>query len=263
MISVNFFTSAKHTRPVIEALKKGANIKLLNVSKKLDRPQKADVFIVADFGEILPPKILSLPRHGSLCLHPSLLPKYRGASPVQYAIMNGDKETGLTLFEMDEKIDHGPIISQFKEPIRDDDTAETLYQRLFTAGAQVLVTILPSYIAGKIKPRPQDHSKATYAPQLTREDGRINWQKSEQEIERFIRAMTPWPGAWTKIHQIHSRSGIAPAAHCGSGKGEKRLKILEAHLEKGKLVLDRVQLEGKKPITWKQFLAGHSSFEFS
>lgn len=244
MITVNFFTSAKHTKPVIEVLKEAKNIRLLNIYKKLNKIEKADVFIVADFGEILPKKVLEIPKHSSLCLHPSLLPKYRGASPVQFAIMNGKKETGATIFKMDKKIDHGPIIAQFKEKIRDDDTAETLYARLFKAGAEVLVTILPAWVEGRIKPRVQNHSKATYAPRLKKEDGKIDWQNSDQEIEGFIRAMTPWPGAWTMIDS-------------------KRLKILKAHLEGGKLVINQVQLEGKKPITWKQFLAGHPSFEFS
>ena len=246
MITVNFFTSEKHTQPVIKALKEAKNIKLLNIYKKLNSPSRADVFIIADFGQIIPKKILEMPKYGSLCLHPSLLPKYRGASPVQYAIMNAEKETGMTIFKMDKKIDHGPIIVQFKDEIRNSDTAESLYRRLFTAGAQILATILPTWVEGKIKPRPQDHSKATYAPLLSCEDGRIDWQKSDAEIERFIRAMTPWPSAWTYV-QLN----------------KKRLKILKAHLENGKLVFDLVQLEGKKPITWKQFLAGYSTYRFS
>lgn len=244
MITVNFFTSEKHTQPVIRALKEAKNIKFLNIYKKLNSPSKADVFIIADFGQIIPKKILEMPKYGSLCLHPSLLPKYRGASPVQYAIMNAEKETGMTIFKMDEKIDHGPIISQKKVKIKPNDIQETLYKRLFIIGAQVLITILPTWVEGKIKPRPQDHSKATYAPLLSRKDGKINWQKSDAEIERFIRAITPWPGAWTTVNG-------------------KRLKILKAHLENEKLVFDLVQLEGKKPITWKQFLAGYSTYRFS
>lgn len=244
MITVNFFTSGKYTQSIIKALKEAKEIKLLNIYKKLNKIKGADVFIVANFGEIISVKTLNLPKYDSLCLHPSLLPKYRGASPVQFAIMKAEKETGMTIFQMDEKVDHGPIIAQFKEKIREDDTAETLYTRLFQLGAEVLVTILPAWIAGRIKARPQDHAKATYAPRLKKEDGRIDWKKKGEEIERFIRAMTPWPGAWTMVDS-------------------KRLKILKAHLENGKLILDLVQLEGKKPITWKQFLAGHPSFQFS
>ncbi len=259
MINLNLFTSGKHTKPVIEGLKKATNIDLVNIVKKLPRKSdswrihnKVDVFIVADFGEIIPKEILAIPKNGSLCLHPSLLPKYRGASPVEFSIINGEKETGLTIFEMDEKVDHGPIISQFKEKIRDDDTTESLYERLFQAGAEVLITVLPAYLAGKIKPRAQDHSKATYTRRLTRRDGKIDWKKSDREIERFIRAMHPWPGTWTPL-----RSSGA------SERQAKRLKILKAHLEKEKLTIDQVQLEGKEPISFKQFLAGHPTYRFS
>jgi len=255
MISVNLFTSGKHTQPLIKALRQAKNIELLHLYQKINQPTKADVFIVADFGYILSKKIIKMPKYGSLCLHPSLLPKYRGASPVQYAIINGEKETGLTIFQMDEKVDHGPIIAQLKEKIKNDDTAETLYQRLFTRGAQLLIKILPQYLREEIKPKPQNHSLATYTPRLSRQAGKIDWRKSDEEIERFIRAMYPWPGAWTTV-------------------GSKRLKILKAHLipdrkyipiqdrqklaGRKRLVFDLVQLEGKKPITWQQFLAGHN-----
>lgn len=205
---------------------------------------KADVGVLAWYGKILPKEILAVPKHGVLNIHPSLLPKYRGPSPVQTAIANGDKETGVTIIKMDEKMDHGPIVAQFKEKIKPLDTAESLYERLFTLGAGVLITILPSYLKGQIKSREQNHKKATYTKLLTRADGKINWKKSEKEIERFIRAMHPWPGAWCRIKIPRY-------------KDTKRLKILRVHLEKDKLVLDRVQLEGKKPVTWKQFQQGY------
>lgn len=277
MITVNLFTSGRHTQPLIEALKKAKEIKLVNIYKKLpDLPDKTNVFLVADFGQIVPKKILEMPRHGSLCVHPSLLPKYRGASPVQHAILNGEKETGVTITKMDEKIDHGPIIAQFKEEIRDGDTAETLYGRLFALGARDLINLLPAYIKGKIKPREQNHKKATYTKILTRDDGKIDWGKSDEEIERFIRAMYPWPGAWIEVRfTVH-----------GSQFTAKRLKILKAHLEKSlptipdreprkkpsiadyqllitKLVLDLVQLEGKRRVTWKQFKEGYPEAKFA
>lgn len=209
---------------------------------------KGDVGILASYGKILPKEVLALFKKGILNVHPSLLPKYRGASPVQYAILNGEKETGVTILKMDKNVDHGPIIAQFKEEIKDNDTAETLYSRLFEAGAKVLVTIIPAWVEGRIKPRPQDDSKATYAPKLTRDDGKINWKKSDEEIERFIRAMTPWPGAYTNLKFKMKNL---------------KMKIIKAHLENKKLVIDQVQLPGKKPITWKQFLAGHPTYQFS
>jgi methionyl-tRNA formyltransferase len=146
------------------------------------------------------------------------------------------------LIPPDKQIDHGPIVSQFKEAIKVDDTSESLLNRLFTMGGQVLTTILPSYLEGKIELREQNHSQATYTQKLTRDDGKIDWTKPAEYLERFIRAMFPWPGAWTEI-KINQKI--------------KRLKILKAHLEKKRLVLDKVQLEGKKPVTWKQFLEGY------
>lgn len=212
--------------------------KFLDRTKKL----KPDVGVLASFGKILPKEILEIPKHGILNIHPSLLPKYRGPSPVQTAILNGDQETGVTIIKMDEKVDHGPILSQFKEEIRPDDTAESLYERLFTAGAKVLTTILPSYLEGKIELRKQDDSQATFTQKLSRDNGKIDWKKSDAFNERFIRAMFPWPGSWTEV-QLK--------------KEKKRLKILKSHLETDKVVLDKVQLEGKKTVTWKQFQEGY------
>ncbi len=214
--------------------------KSINKFKKL----KADVGVLAWYGKILPKEILAIPKHGVLNVHPSLLPKYRGPSPVQAAIMNGDKQTGATIFKMDEQMDHGPIVAQFKEKIKVNDTAETLYERLFTLGGEVLTTILPSYLEGSIELRKQNHKKATYTRLLRRGSGKIDWKTSDQKIERFIRALHPWPGSWTRVKIL-------------GYKDTRRLKILKAHLERGKLVLDRVQLEGKKPVTWKQFQEGY------
>lgn len=214
---------------------------LLSISPKFD------LIILAAYGLILPRKMLALPKKGCLCLHPSLLPQYRGASPVQATLMNGDQETGLTIFKMDEKMDHGPIVSQFKERVQPDETAEALYARLFQLGAEVLTTMLPAYFEGRIKLRRQDDDQATYTKILTRNDGRINWHKAPEEIERFIRAMTPWPGAWTEVEL--EQAGQRPL--------QKRMKILSARLEQDKLLLDQVQLEGKTPTAWKELQKGY------
>jgi methionyl-tRNA formyltransferase len=158
--------------------------------------------------------------------------------------MNGDKQAGVTIFKMDEQMDHGPIVAQFKEDIKPKDTSESLYERLFALGGEVLTTILPSYLKGNIKLRKQNHKKATYTRLLNRDSGKIDWKISDQEIERFIRAMHPWPGSWTRVKIL-------------GYKDTRRLKILKAHLERDKLVLDKVQLEGKKPVAWKQFQEGY------
>jgi methionyl-tRNA formyltransferase len=215
--------------------------------------KKIDLFIVAAYGLILPKKILRIPKKGSLCLHPSLLPLYRGASPVQEAIINGDRQTGMTIFKMDEKMDHGPIVSQFEETIQPEDTTSTLYQRFFEAGAEVLVTILPEFLKGKIKTRRQDDEAATYTKILTKNDGRINWSKSPEEIERFIRAMTPWPGAWTEVE----------LEQAGRTTLKKRMKIFSAQVQQEKLILEQVQLEGKTPTSWKQLQKGYLDMKIS
>lgn len=225
--------------------------KFMSNVKKL----KPDVGVLASFGKILPKEILNIPKHGILNIHPSLLPQYRGPTPVPTAILNGDQETGVTIIKMDEKADHGPILSQFKEEIRPDDTAESLLERLFAAGAKVLTTILPAYLEGKIELREQDDSQATFTKKLARDDGKINWKKSGVFNERFIRAMFPWPGAWTMMRLKNEKTE--------KQKNLKRLKILKVHLEANKLVLDKIQLEGKKPVTWKQFQEGYPEARFS
>lgn len=246
MIRIVFFTSGKYTQAIAEILKKTKGSNLLKIYSQLpplNQIPKADIFLVADFGEILNEQILSLPKYGALCLHPSLLPKYRGPSPVPMAILNGEKETGVTIFKMDQRVDHGPILDQVREKILLDDNSESLYIRLFKIGANHLKKILPDYIAGKITPVFQNHQKAFYTKRLTREDGKIEWSKSPVYLEKFIRALFPWPGAWTQIKLADGQI--------------RRLKILKAHLIKSKLILDLVQLEGKKPVSFKQFTEGY------
>lgn len=243
--------------PVEEYTKTLSEIKFTTV-KKFDQQfikkmegLQPDVGVLASFGKILPKEILEIPQCGILNIHPSLLPKYRGASPVQMTILDGEQETGVTIIKMDEKMDHGPIAAQFKEEVRLDDTAESLYQRLFAAGAEVLKTILPAYLEGQVELREQDHAQATYAKKLTREDGKVDWKKPADYLERFIRAMHPWPGAFTNVK-----------LKMKDEKSIKRLKILRAHLEGSKFILDQVQLEGKRPVSWKQFQEGYPEVKF-
>ncbi len=200
---------------------------------------------MAAYGEIIPKRVIDLFPHGILVIHPSLLPKYRGASPVQAAVATGDKITGVSIIKMDEKIDHGPIVSQFKEEVLENDTAGSLRDRLFAKTPEVLTELIEPYLKGKVKPREQDHDKATFTKIIKRGDGFVNLTKADPvETERFIRAMQPWPQAWTRIDG-------------------KRLKLLKAHLKEGKLILDEVQLEGKNPVSWKQFEAAHKDAVFT
>lgn len=219
----------------------------IKILRDLDIKQfpDADLGVCAAYGKIIPQKVIDLFKFGVLNIHPSLLPKYRGASPISSAIASGDMECGVTIIKMDKEMDHGPIVTFFKEEILPNDTTESLRERLFERSADVLIQLIPAYVSGKVKPKEQNDKEATFTKVLTREDGLINLkEKTPQETERFIRAMHPWPGAWTKL------------------ENQKRLKLLKAHLEEGKLVLDEVQLEGKDPVSWKQFKEGYPKADF-
>ncbi len=157
----------------------------------------ADLFVVVAYGKILPPKLLALPRYGLINLHPSLLPKYRGPSPVQTAILNGDISTGLSIMKLDNKIDHGPILYQIIESVKTTDNNITLTDRLFRLGAEQLPTILQKYLKSDIKLTIQDDKAATYTKMLSKEDGLIDWTKEAKYIRQQILAYQPWPGAYS------------------------------------------------------------------
>lgn len=223
---------------IVEEKLADAGYDVLRILKKLPAdklkdqiPSNADVAIVAYYGAIIPQEIIDIFPKGLLNIHPSLLPKYRGPSPAASAILNGNKTTGVTIFKLDEKMDHGPIVAQRSLPVYSYDTRHTFLKRLFSTGAEVLVNILPDYLEGKIEPTPQNHSQATYTQMLTKEDGRVNWDASDKKIERQIRALTPWPGAWTKLNG-------------------KRVLINKAHLDKAdNLIIDEFQIAGKTAVT--------------
>lgn len=220
----------------------------------IDEGIQADFGILASYGEIIPQEVINMFPKGILVIHPSLLPKYRGASPVTETIKNGDEKTGVTIFKMDSKVDHGPIISQFKEDVLSDDNTQTLRDRLFERSAEVLVELIEPWQKGKIAPRIQDESEATYTKILKKEDGFIDLTKAEPTTtESFIRAMQPWPGAWTFV-RLTASEGQAQ---------NKRLKLLKSHIEEGKLILDEVQLEGKGPVSWDQFMQGYKDATFT
>ena len=246
-----FFGSNKYGSLVLEVLKKNPSLEIVKIIQNkddlndLESLERPDLGIVASFGAFIPEKIINWPKMGLLNLHPSLLPKYRGPTPVPSAILNNEKETGLTIIKIDKEIDHGPIVYQLKEAINSDETSNDLLKRLFKTGAEALINILPDYLQGKIKPQEQNHQQATFTEKLTRESGYIDWSKPTNYQQKFIQAMFPWPGAWGKI-KLRKED-----------KENKRLKILKSHLEERKLTLDLVQLEGKKPVTWKQFLEGY------
>ncbi len=236
---------------------------------------KPDLMIVAAYGKILPKEILGIPRHGSLNIHPSLLPKYRGASPIQATILNGDTEGGVTIILMDEKIDHGSIIANLRFKILDlRITYKELSEELAKLGGKLLIETLPRWLAGKIKPIPQDDSKATYCWRIKKEGGKINWQNSAEEIERMTRAFWPWPSAWTILTSKHfniltkKQLKIVKARPVTGYKlqvtsykpGQVFLtknKELAVACGKNALILEELQLEGKKIMTAQEFLNGH------
>lgn len=215
---------------------------IMNKQLKILRPA---VLIVANYGQILPKEILKIPKCGCLNIHPSLLPQYRGASPLAAAIIAGRAETGVTIIKMDEQIDHGPVATQEKLVILPNDTNQTLGERAANLGGKMLIKILPDYLAKKIKPVPQDDSLATFTKKITKEVGLIDWRQPAKIIERQVRAYAGWPGSYT----------ILP--------DQTRLIIHQCHLENNKLVLDFVQRAGKKPMSWADFRRGyHQPLDF-
>lgn len=267
-----FFGSSKHVLPVIQVLKKNFDLTLVITTEKNQTDiipsfciknkipyisvfnlsdskvngklsiVNCELAVLADFGLILPNKILSLFSKGIINIHPSLLPKYRGPSPVQTAILNGNKKTGISIIKLDEKVDHGPIIFQKEENVKSQDTFENLCQRLFKIGADNLYQTIQQYIKGELKPTLQDDSKATFTKKLTKADGYIDLpslkiENLKLEIAQKIRAYYPWPGVFFKTKL--------------SGQ-EKIIKLLPG---------EKIQVEGKKPMSYKDFANGYSEGE--
>jgi len=229
---------------------------------------KPDLILVAAFGQILPQSVLDIPKFGCLNIHPSLLPEYRGATPIPAAILVGDKETGVTIMLMDAGMDTGPIISQIIVGIEPDDTTESLTTRLAQAGVRLLGEALPLWFEGSLKPQPQDGSKATYTKPVTKDDGTIDWQMSAVEISRRIRAFHPWPGCYTwwqgkllKVLEavaLHKEGSLTPGKVVDLASGQPAVVGVETG--DGILGLLRIQLEGKRALTASEFLLGQRAF---
>ncbi|HIP73679.1 MAG TPA: methionyl-tRNA formyltransferase [Anaerolineae bacterium] len=229
------------------------------------REWQPDVIVVAAFGQILRPHVLELPPHGCVNVHASLLPRWRGASPIQHAILAGDAETGVCLMQMDMGLDTGPVYVCRSAPITPTDTAATLHDRLAGLGAELLGTYLDDIVDGRIFPTPQDDSQSTYAPMIKKEDGRLNWSHSAVELERRVRAMTPWPGAFTnwrgnmlKIKAAQIYAGSVPAEPPGLVI-ERQGEVIVCTGDGGLRLLE-VQLAGKKAMSVADFWRGHQDF---
>jgi len=227
------------------------------------RNLKPDLFIVVAYGHILTQELLSVPLLGAINVHGSLLPKYRGPAPVQWAIINGEKYTGVTTIWMDSGVDTGDILVARKIPIEPEDTSLTLHERLARLGAEVLIETLEKLKAGTLTRTPQDHTKATYAPLLKKEDGYINWNLRASEIVNFVRGMTPWPGAFTLLSGKRLRVFRAEAILKHTAKPPGTVlggssKDLHVATGDGILALKEVQLASGKRLLIADFLRGHS-----
>jgi methionyl-tRNA formyltransferase len=217
-----------------------------------------DVIVVAAFGQILRPAVLDLPRFGCINVHGSLLPRWRGAAPIQAAILAGDQETGITIMKMDSGVDTGPILVQRSLTISSDDTAGTLFDKMSALGAELIKETMPGYLDGSIQPRPQLEVGATYAPMLKKEDGLLDFTRPAEELVRRVRAFNPWPGTYfewrdgnIKVHAAHAVSYKSEP-----GKFFVYEKSPAVGTIDGTLILDVVQPAGKKPMPGKSFLAG-------
>jgi methionyl-tRNA formyltransferase len=223
------------------------------------RAWSPDLIVVTAFGQILRQNVLDLPRFGCINVHASLLPRWRGAAPIQAAILHGDTITGATIMRMDPGIDTGPIFSQCQIPILPEDTAGSLAPRLAHAGAALLIDTLPAYLSGHLQPQPQDESLATYAPMLKKEQGSLEFSQSVTALANRVRAFNPWPGAviqWAgqplKVHQ--ARALIAPIAKPGERLVIDGLPAIAA--ADGWLLLEEVQPAGKRVMSGSTFLLG-------
>lgn len=230
------------------------------------REWNPDVIMVAAFGQILRPHLLNLPPHGCLNVHASLLPRWRGASPIHHAILAGDAETGITLMQMDVGLDTGPMYVQKGIPIHPDETAATLHDRLAELGAYMVGEYLDEILAGRLQPRPQDDMLMTYAPMIAKEAGQIAWDKTAVEIDRHIRAMTPWPGAFTfwdgqLVKILRARPQTIPAVTTGKpGQVMPHDDGVMVLTRDGNLIIEQLQLAGKKVMEAREFVRGRSDF---
>ena len=251
--------------PPVKLLAQRLNIPTIQ-PEKLRQPEameqlrlwNPDLIVVAAFGQILKKDVLYLPRFGCINVHASLLPRWRGAAPINAAIRHGDEETGVTIMKMDVGLDTGPILSQRSIPLTPDDTAGSVIEKLSHLGADLLIETLPDYLTGKIQPVPQPEEGMTYASMLKKEEGQLDFTHPADELERRVRAFNPWPGTsmdfdgtLLKIHRAHVEPGPAEA-------GQRLVYQDQPAVGTGSelLILDEVQPAGKKTMSGKSFLAG-------
>ncbi|MFH1610576.1 MAG: methionyl-tRNA formyltransferase [Patescibacteria group bacterium] len=256
------------TAPSVKVLVKENNIQVLQPEKLDDifiqklEEFNLDLNVVAAYGKIMPLKVLDIPKHKSINVHPSLLPKYRGPSPIQAAILNGDKETGITIILMDEKMDHGPILSQERYILKDNLTIGDIHDELADLSGKILVDTIYKYISKKIQPQEQDHDEATFCKMIEKEHAKIDWDKPASDIYNQWRAFTPWPGLFMdykgnilKFIQIELTKIKDNINH-----GEFIVKDKKLYIScKDNILLEikKLQPQGKKVMDADSFINGH------
>ena len=224
-----------HPSPVHEAaLKAGIEVRhpvslKPEVEKAAFATLNLDAAVVAAYGLILPRAVLAAPRHGCLNIHGSLLPRWRGAAPIQHAVLAGDAETGITIMAMEAGLDTGPMLAKQAVPVTQETTSAGLYRDLAEIGARMIVPVLEGFVTGTILPVPQDDTLATLAPKLSREDGRLDWTRPAAELDRQVRALVPWPGAWFEhAGEVVKVGSVTPSPRLrGEGRGEGTWKVTE------------------------------------
>jgi methionyl-tRNA formyltransferase len=225
------------------------------------RGLRPDMIVVVAFGQILPKALLDIPRHGCVNVHASLLPRYRGAAPINRCIINGDAETGVTIMQMDVGLDTGEMLLKKVTPIGPDEDARTLHDRLSLIGAEALAETLDLLLNEGFTPEKQDDLLASYAPMLKKEDGLIDWDNDPQTIRNLVRGLTPWPGAYTflegKTLKIYSCRVAGGSGIPGTVLQADRSGLVIACSSDG-LLIEELQLEGKKRLSVKDFLAGYN-----
>lgn len=227
------------------------------------RRLEPDLIVVVAYGQILREELLAIPKHFCMNLHSSLLPKYRGAAPINWAIINGDKETGATTMKMDKGLDTGDILLAAKTPIKETDDASSLHDRLAEMGAELVLETIAKIEEGSLISIPQDDSQSTYAPKLKKQDGLIDWEQGAETIHNRIRGLEPWPGAFTFCKSMRLRvckAETAPGTDQDQPGCIARISDygIEVGTRKGRLIITELQPEGKKRMTAKSFLLGHS-----
>lgn len=261
------------TSPPIKQLAQKHNIPVFQPDKikKFDIPFKdPDLIIVIAYAQIIPESILNLPKYGCINMHGSLLPKYRGASCIQASILNGDKKTGITIMKMDKGLDTGAMLHKEEIIIHQNDTTGTLFDKLSVLGGKIITPIIKQYISGKIIPQPQNESLASYVGMLKKENGKINWYAKAKEVERFVRAMSPWPGSYSLISNIESeiknvkivkvKNKPIPVNKYKIGEIFINNNNLAIQTGEDSLVIEELQLEGKKIMSAKEFINGYKQF---